>query len=83
MKKSSFLILFAMMTGIAVLCSLGFWQLERLAWKEALIAQIQGAVGKSGDNESYILDTTDHLRELGIRDGLMERISQELTRNGQ
>ena len=47
---------------------------------EALIAQIQGAVGKSGDNESYILDTTDHLRELGIRDGLMERISKELTR---
>ena len=47
---------------------------------EALIAQIRGAVGKSGDNESYILDTTDHLRELGIRDGLMERISQELTR---
>ena len=50
---------------------------------EALIAQIRGAVGKSGDNESYILDTTDHLRELGIRDGLMERISQELTRIGE
>ena len=48
---------------------------------EALIAQIRGAVGKSGDNESYILDTTDHLRELGIRDGLMERISQGLTRH--
>ncbi|MEP0944017.1 MAG: gamma-glutamylcyclotransferase [Rhizobiaceae bacterium] len=47
---------------------------------EALIAQIRGAVGKSGDNESYIIDTTDHLRELGIRDGLMERISHELTR---
>ena len=48
---------------------------------EALIAQIRGAVGKSGDNESYILDTMDHLRELGIRDGLMERICQELTRS--
>ena len=44
----------------------------------ALIAQIKGAVGKSGPNESYITDTTDHLREMGIRDGLMERISVEL-----
>ena len=47
---------------------------------EALIAQIQGAVGKSGDNESYIIDTTEHLKELGIRDGLMERICRELSR---
>ena len=45
---------------------------------EALIAQIKGAVGKSGDNESYITDTADHLREMGIRDGLMERITAEL-----
>ena len=44
----------------------------------ALIAQIKGAVGKSGPNESYITDTNDHLREMGIRDGLMERISVEL-----
>ncbi|NKB50733.1 MAG: gamma-glutamylcyclotransferase [Rhizobiaceae bacterium] len=45
---------------------------------EALIAQIKGAVGKSGPNESYITDTTDHLREMGIKDGLMERITSEL-----
>lgn len=45
---------------------------------EALLAQIRGAVGKSGPNESYITDTADHLRELGIRDGLMERICAEL-----
>lgn len=45
-----------------------------------LIAQIRGAVGKSGPNEAYIIDTTEHLREMGIRDGLMERISRELQR---
>ena len=45
---------------------------------EALIAQIKGAVGKSGPNESYITDTNDHLVEMGIKDGLMARISQEL-----
>ena len=45
---------------------------------EALIRQIRGAVGKSGPNEAYIMDTADHLRELGIRDGLMEKICAEL-----
>ena len=45
---------------------------------ESLIAQIKGAVGKSGPNESYITDTADHLREMGIRDSLMERITAEL-----
>lgn len=44
----------------------------------ALIAQIKGAIGKSGPNESYIIDTNDHLIEMGIKDGLMARISQEL-----
>ena len=27
--------------GIVLLCTLGIWQLERLAWKEALLAQIE------------------------------------------
>ena len=27
--------------GIAILCSLGFWQLQRLAWKEGVITQMQ------------------------------------------
>ncbi|MEP1207262.1 MAG: gamma-glutamylcyclotransferase [Rhizobiaceae bacterium] len=45
---------------------------------EALIAQIKGAVGKSGPNEAYIADTANHMREMGIKDGLMERIMAEL-----
>lgn len=31
--------------GILILCALGIWQLERLAWKEALIAAIDGRAG--------------------------------------
>lgn len=31
------------LAGIAVLLSLGWWQLERLAWKQALLAQIDTA----------------------------------------
>jgi surfeit locus 1 family protein len=31
----------ASLAGIAVLCTLGAWQLERLAWKEGLIASIE------------------------------------------
>jgi len=34
------------LAGIAVLISLGVWQLHRLAWKEALIARIE-ARGKA------------------------------------
>jgi len=48
----------------------------------ALITQIKGAVGKSGPNEAYINDTTDQLREMGIRDGLMERVSSALQDEG-
>jgi surfeit locus 1 family protein len=35
---------FATLAGIAVLISLGVWQLQRLAWKEALIARIEARV---------------------------------------
>lgn len=48
---------------------------------DALLRQIAGAVGKSGPNEAYILDTADHLEEMGINDGLMRRVAQELRNN--
>ncbi len=35
----------AAVCGLAVLLSLGFWQLDRLAWKEALIAKVSRDVG--------------------------------------
>ena len=43
-----------------------------------LVQQIRGAVGKSGPNEAYIIDTANHLREMGIRDSLMERVANGL-----
>lgn len=36
----SFSFILASTLGIAVLCGLGVWQLQRLAWKEALLAEI-------------------------------------------
>jgi len=33
--------LVATLIGVAVLCSLGFWQLQRLQWKETLLARIE------------------------------------------
>ncbi|MEM9269002.1 MAG: SURF1 family cytochrome oxidase biogenesis protein, partial [Pseudomonadota bacterium] len=37
MGRALFLILIGL-GGFAVLCSLGYWQVQRLAWKEAIIA---------------------------------------------
>ncbi|PQV57399.1 surfeit locus 1 family protein [Defluviimonas denitrificans] len=35
------------LVGIAILLSLGFWQVRRLAWKEALLADINARIGGS------------------------------------
>lgn len=45
---------------------------------EALVKQIRGAVGKSGANEDYIIDTADQMMREGIRDSLIEKLAAEL-----
>jgi surfeit locus 1 family protein len=35
----------ATLAALAILCSLGIWQVERLAWKEALIARVDQRLG--------------------------------------
>ena len=45
---------------------------------QELMNQIRGAVGKSGPNEEYFLSTAKHLREIGIRDEIMERVAHDL-----
>ena len=35
----------ASVLGIALLCGLGLWQLQRLAWKEALLAEVTARAG--------------------------------------
>ena len=37
-------------------------------------ARVMGAVGKSGPNEDYVLNTIEHLQALGIRDHWLEQV---------
>jgi cation transport protein ChaC len=39
---------------------------------------VAGAVGKSGKNADYVLNTVAHLRVLGIRDHWMEEVAQKI-----
>jgi surfeit locus 1 family protein len=40
MSRSNVLVLYCIRAGTAVLCALGTWQVPRLHWKEALIAEV-------------------------------------------
>ena len=43
-RPKFFIAVFACLVGIAILIGLGTWQVERLAWKEALIARIDARI---------------------------------------
>lgn len=42
--------------------------------EEEAASRVKGAVGKSGANEDYVLNTIEHLQALGIRDHWLERV---------
>ena len=42
---------------------------------EDSLSHVKGAVGLSGPNEEYVLNTADHLKTLGIRDPHLEAIA--------
>jgi len=44
MRLSNVIIIIAMLCGTAVLTSLGWWQIERLYWKEDLIAKVENRI---------------------------------------
>lgn len=44
MRRLALPLLFGI-TGVAILLSLGIWQMQRLAWKEAALAQIDARIG--------------------------------------
>ena len=44
MRRLALPLLFGI-TGVAILLSLGVWQMQRLAWKEAALAQIDARIG--------------------------------------
>ncbi|VVT34983.1 gamma-glutamylcyclotransferase [Hoeflea sp. EC-HK425] len=48
-----------------------------LSVKDAL-SQVSGAVGQSGPNEDYVINTVDHLRTLRIRDQHLEAVADAL-----
>ncbi|MEL6504085.1 MAG: SURF1 family protein [Pseudomonadota bacterium] len=41
MRISTIILIACIVIGFAFLCTLGFWQVQRLAWKEALIARVE------------------------------------------
>lgn len=46
------------------------------------LAFVRDSHGQSGPNRDYVLNTADHLRELGIHDAGLHWLSQELRRPG-
>lgn len=46
---------------------------------EAAAATVATAVGKSGNNREYVLNTLAHLREMGIRDHWLEEVVANLS----
>jgi len=46
--------------------------------REATLALVRGAAGKSGDNAEYVLATRDYLRALGVVDGELEWLAGQL-----
>ena len=44
MKRLAFLLIFGV-GGATILISLGVWQVQRLAWKEGILAEIDGRIG--------------------------------------
>ena len=45
---------------------------------ERLLEMVRGGIGKSGANAEYVQNTVRNLRELGIRDPILEKLSTAL-----
>jgi len=45
---------------------------------EALVSLVRDGVGRSGVNTDYVIATAEHIRELGFRDPVLERLAAEL-----
>jgi len=50
---------------------------ERVDYDTAL-ARIRRCSGRNGSNRDYVLNTVDHLHELGIRDRKLDRLARDL-----
>jgi cation transport protein ChaC len=46
--------------------------------RAAMLDTVRAGKGRSGDNAEYVLETHDHLREMGVRDRDLEWLSAQL-----
>ena len=46
--------------------------------REAMLEYVRAGQGQSGDNVEYVLETYDHLREMGVRDRDLEWLAERL-----
>ncbi len=46
--------------------------------REAMLEHVRAGKGQFGGNAEYVLETYDHLREIGVRDGDLEWLSAKL-----
>ena len=47
------------------------------------LSGVSGALGQSGPNEDYVINTVEHLKTLGIRDHHLEAIAQRIDAGGE
>lgn len=66
-------------TALAYLVDRTHPQYAGVLTRERQLALVRGAVGQSGANPDYVLNTTRHLNELGIHDPLLSWLAAELT----
>ena len=46
--------------------------------REAMLEYVRAGQGQSGDNAEYVLETSDYLREIGVRDRDLEWLAEKL-----
>ncbi|HZP18777.1 MAG TPA: gamma-glutamylcyclotransferase [Bauldia sp.] len=46
--------------------------------RERLLALVRDSRGRSGANRDYVINTVEHLRALGVRDGTLEWLAERL-----
>jgi len=67
MKGSTLLIVVAIVAGVAVLCALGSWQVYRLQWKEALIAQVESRIASPPVALARVEERWDETRDVDFQ----------------
>ena len=54
------------------------WPMKGKLPHEAVLSLVRNGVGRSGVNADYVIATAAHIRELGFRDSVLERLAEAL-----